>query len=1010
MLSTVGHFLKPRLLQALSRAIVVLLCVDLPAFAQITSDGTVGTVVNTSGNTAIITGGTQVGNNLFHSFRDFSLLSTSTNEAIFDNALGIQTIITRVTGGSISNINGLIQTNGNANLFFLNPNGIIFGEQATLRIGGSFFASTASSLKFDDGREFSAIASSSPPLLSISTPTGLQYGSNPGSIQVQGPGNYLYVNPSPFEIIRTLRPPGLAVEPGKTLALIGGSVDVQGGNLTAEQGHIEIGAISNSTVSFTPTTSGWDFIYPTTASFQDVTFAQAASADVSGNGGGRIRVQGQQINLLDGSSLLALTLGNGTAGEVTLNATEAVRIQGESSWFPSSLLTEVSLGATGQGGNITVNAGQVLAADGAKISTSTHGDGDGGQLTMNASAIEIQGESPNFGPTLLSADVVGAAGNGGQILINADQLHVTAGGGISASTSGSGHGSSVQIQAKTVEFVGGSPTAGASGLFVATFPGSTGQGGDVSIRADRFRLTEGAQVVLDTYGAGNTGNFQLVADVLEIIGTSPGGDASQLSMQVQSGAIGNGGVYQLQANRIEIADGGKIQAVTFGDGSAGRFSIAAQDVALTGIGSNILMQVAPGSQGNAGMLNIATDRLFLAEGAQIGTSTSGLGNAGSLTIRAQDIELRGASTPDPTGIFAAVSPGGTGQGADLLIEAQHLRILGGAQIAADTLGSGNAGTLTVKAQNVELSGVASQGRSGLFAGAIVGTGSGGDIDITSDRLVIRDGATISASNFPSRNSAIPAGRGAAGDIRIRSNLISLNNGSITASTVTGGKGNVELRSQTLTLNNNSLIATNSQGLEPGGNIQINTNFLVGYRNSDITANAVNARGGQVTVTADGIFGIAPRGRLTPESDITATSELGIEFNGIVQINTPNVDPSRGLDQLPDGLINHQRIVASCEPVRGSEFIITGRGGLPEDASQTLRGGTVWEDLRVAQSATPKKASSLNSDNKLPSGKSSVLEAHGWITNTNGKVELVATASEVESRANHSRNVQCAAQL
>jgi filamentous hemagglutinin family protein len=1001
MIFHVENFAKPRsvrFFQALG-AIVVLLFAS-PTLAQVTSDGTVGTLVTTSSNTATITGGTQVGNNLFHSFSEFSLTLSSINTAKFDNRLEIQNIITRVTGGSVSAINGLIEANGSANLFFLNPNGIVFGEQATLRIGGSFVASTANSLKFADGGEFNTIASS-PPLLSIGVPIGLQYGANPGSIQVQGSGNNLYVNPSPFEIIRSFRPTGLAVEPGKTLALIGGSVELLGGNLTAEQGRIDIGAVANSTVFLTPTASGWKVTYPTNASFQNVTFAQAASADVSGNGGGQIRVQGQDITVSDGSSLLALTLGDGAGGEVTLNATGAVTVAGENPLFPSSLLTEVSLGATGQGGNITVNAGRLLAADGAKISVSTSGDGNGGQLTVNTPDVEIRGASPNFGSTLFAADSTGGAGNGGQILIHAGQLRVTEGGGISASTTGSSSGGLVQIQAKTVEFVGGSPLVGASGLFATTFPGSTGQGGNVLISADRFRLAEGAQVVLDTYGAGNTGNLQLLANSLEVVGTSPGGDASQLSMQVRAGATGNGGVYQIQANRLAIAQGGLIQAVTSGDGHAGSLAIKAQEISLTGFGSGIFMQVAPNSNGDAGSLAIETERLFLAEGAQIGTSTAGIGNAGALTIQAQEIELRGALLPAPTGIFAAVSLGGTGQGAELQITTQRLRVLDGAQIAADTLSSGNAGTLTVKAQDVELVGFTLQGSSGLFAGTIVGSGAGGDINLVSDRLTIRDGATISASNFPSQNIEIPTGQGAAGDIRIQSNSIRLNSGRITASTATGGKGNIDLRSHLLTLENNSLITTNSQGIEPGGNIQINTDFLVGYRNSDITANAVNARGGQVTVTAEGIFGIAPRDRLTPQNDITATSELGVAFNGVVQINAPNVDPARGLDQLPDLIDHNHQIVATCEPAKRNTLVITGRGGLPEDASQPLRGGTVWEDLR-----SPLKSQTVNTQ-ILSAPDSAIVEAQSWVTNANGQVELIAISQT--NLPDLSRNVQCAAQ-
>ncbi|MEM9922802.1 MAG: filamentous hemagglutinin N-terminal domain-containing protein [Cyanobacteria bacterium P01_D01_bin.50] len=186
----------------------------LPAIAQVASDGTTNTTVNSTGNNFTILNGIQKGNNLFHSFKEFSI--PTGGSATFQNYSAIVNIINRVTGGNVSNIDGLIKANGNANLFLINPAGIVFGENARLNIGGSFVGSTAESLLFEDGFNYSAIVSQATPLLTVSVPLGLQMGKQSGAIEIRGTGHNLSFDPDSFfpPFTRETIPQALSVQPG----------------------------------------------------------------------------------------------------------------------------------------------------------------------------------------------------------------------------------------------------------------------------------------------------------------------------------------------------------------------------------------------------------------------------------------------------------------------------------------------------------------------------------------------------------------------------------------------------------------------------------------------------------------------------------------------------------------------------------------------------------------------------------------------------------------------------
>jgi filamentous hemagglutinin family protein len=183
---------------------VISIALSSNCVAQVVPDQTlpVGERSQVSGDlNSQIDGGAIRGSNLFHSFQQFSI--PTGGSASFNNAPSITNIITRVTGSNLSSIDGLIRANGTANLFLINPNGILFGANARLELGGSFLASTAEGLRFANGFEFSATSPQAPPLLTISAPIGLQYGSRSGEVRSQGAI--------------------LQIPNGQTLALIGGN-------------------------------------------------------------------------------------------------------------------------------------------------------------------------------------------------------------------------------------------------------------------------------------------------------------------------------------------------------------------------------------------------------------------------------------------------------------------------------------------------------------------------------------------------------------------------------------------------------------------------------------------------------------------------------------------------------------------------------------------------------------------------------------------------------------------
>ena len=220
--------------------------------------------------------------------------------------------------------------------------------------------------------------------------------------------------------------------------------------------------------------------------------------------------------------------------------------------------------------------------------------------------------------------------------------------------------------------------------------------------------------------------------------------------------------------------------------------------------------------------------------------------------------------------------------------------------------------------------------------------------------------------------------------------LTVDEGQITATSIQTGGGDISLVTDSLLMNNNSLISTSVlDSTGGGGNITIdNSGFIIGENNSDIKADAVFGPGGNIQITAQGIF-------LDLDSEITASSQFGTD--GVVQINLTESDEQLGTVSFPDRLSTPNAvIVSSCPVPETNTFTVTGSGGLPENPNSYLRGRTVWQDTRrLASNSTnsediqPDSASNRLDLEQQNAKMSPIVESQGWIINQRGNIELVA---------------------
>ncbi|WP_158333186.1 filamentous hemagglutinin N-terminal domain-containing protein [Calothrix sp. PCC 6303] len=849
---------------------------SIAAQAQIIPDSTLGNessqvnpnVLIKGANADQINGGATRGSNLFHSFSEFNI--SDGQRVYFANPSGVLNILTRVTGNNSSSIFGTLGVDGNANLFLMNPNGILFGANAKLDVQGSFVGTTANGVLFGNQQLFSTTNPQAPSLLVVSVPLGLQYGNNPEAIQVQGAS--------------------LQVPNGQTLTLAGGTVNVDGGQLLAPGGRVELGAVSASgTVSLN---SDRSLSFPDNVARDDVAIRNDAIVNVRAGGGGSIAITARNFTGTGAGTRLRAGIAtdsgsvNAQAGDIDINTTGAINL--DESTVENIVGDIGNVGGIGNAGDINITASNVSLTNGAYFDTTIYGQGNAGNIAITAKdAVSFDGKG-TYESGAYSWVNTGAIGKGGDISITSGSLELTNGARLSASTFGKGNAGSVKITATDAVSLTGNAS-----IFSAVEAGGVGEGGNIDIDAASLSLTDGAQLLTITRGAsatqppgkGDAGNVNVkVSGLVDIAGVR-NGLSSAIFSSVETGTEGNGGNIAIGAGSFQLRDGAGLSASTFGEGNAGSVKITATDaVSLTG--AYIFSTVEAGGVGKGGDIDIDAASLSLIDGAQLLTITRrasdtqppGKGDAGNVNVKVSGVvDIAGKKDTFPSGIFSTVGIGAEGNGGNITIGAGSFQLRDGAQLAASTFGEGNAGSVKITATDA-ISLTDGDIFSNIGRG---GVGSSGGINIRGSSLSLTDGAQLQ-SGISGSNTEEIGGQGNSGNIDINVT------GAVNISGRKGGSGNP------------SAIFTDVENgaRGNGGNINISSGSFFLSDGAQLVASTAgkglespNSQAGNVVLTAtDAIF-------LTGANIFSTVRAGGVGKGGNIDINAASLSLTDGAQLL-----------------------------------------------------------------------------------------------------------------
>ena len=903
--------------------------------------------------------GKLAGNNLFHSFERFNI---KTGEAaVFSTTTAtLQNVVSRVSGGSASSINGLLQLKPAAGsapgFFFINPAGVTFGAGASVDVPGALHVSTANQLKLVDGTLFRA-------------------GNGPdSSFSVAAPETFGFLSGASAPIRFTDRV-SVSAKPKQAINLIGGDVEVSNSaTLRTNGGDMRIAAVGPQTIEI-----GLDGTLPVTGGI--LTVANGGRIDGRTNssyGAGNIVASADQVVLTNGGKISTTSFLEANAGNIAIRARD-VAIDGQGQW--TAIYTD------GPAGVVEVTAsGAVTLRNRGEIASYGSDLGHAGDVRVSAGSLLIDAHPANTTTRIYSESWYGGPGTPGKVQVSVDGLiTLLSGGWISTYTMADGNAGDVSVRASDITMDGkGIGTAIRSDASLD----SLGASGNVEVATDgSITLLNGGTISANTSSSANGGNVHVRAAQLTI---DDMGSSVFTGITAHSGFGGGpaGSIDVAVSGPINLLGGGVISSDTYSSGNAGNVAVRAGRLTIDGQADNQFTGITSQSlwgSGHAGRVDVTiSGQLGVLNSGAISTTTSTQGNAGAIFIRARDMLIDGRGGDFVTGV-SSDSTGvlGDGRAGDLSVQVSgNLAVLAGGSITSNTFSKGPAGDVDVKAGSVLVDGfgsmvaaIAAPGSAGQ-TGNVTVTGGEAVAVTNKGRLSLQNAATVeapqaivpglltvSAPGISLTNGSITTrstGNVAAGNIQVNfTDRLWLDPSSISTSANEGNGGSIRIQGGKLMVLDNSQITTSVLGASGnGGDIGVKSDVLV-MNTGFIQANtaALAASGGNVfidvgalipsgsTLTlgsrsahafAQGVFGY---------NVIEAAAPDGISGN--VQVSSPALDLAGALGGLTTAMIDFGALGKDpCRVGAGSSLTPVGRGGLPPTA-----GGLIRPESKVLESPT-----------------------------------------------------------